>query len=420
MSSEAAIVVEHVGKCYHIYERPRDRLLQMMARGRKRFFREFWAVNGVSFEIGKGETVGILGRNGSGKSTLLQMICGTLNPTMGNITANGRIAALLELGSGFNPEFTGRENVFMYGNLLGMSRQEIADRYSAIAEFADIGDFIDQPVKTYSSGMMVRLAFAVQVQVDPDILIVDEALAVGDAGFQLKCMLRMRELQARGVTILFVSHDTGSIIRLCDRAILLDHGQLLIDSDDPLAVVKQYETLTRAGVAPVAAPLHAVPQVSVNYQSELQGISETRLGTREAEYLSVDFLGDDGHPRQVFHAGDAVDIRATIHSHKSFSRVVSGFTLKNKAGVDVWGDNNLYAGIDLALSPGIQTLSYRFLLNVPAGEYFLYIGLADISESRIELDQRWPIRKITVVSKRQVLGYVYSPANIELKPVAPV
>ncbi len=218
----------------------------------------------------------------------------------------------------------------MYGNLLGMSRQEITARYDAIAEFADIGDFIDQPVKTYSSGMMVRLAFAVQVQVDPDILIVDEALAVGDAGFQLKCMLRMRELQERGVTILFVSHDTGSIIRLCDRAILLDHGQLLVDSDDPLAVVKQYETLTRAGVAPVATPAQVVPQVTVDYQAELQGISETRLGTREAEYLGVDFLGDDGKPRQVYQAGDVLEIRATIHSHKSFARVVSGFTLKKQ------------------------------------------------------------------------------------------
>lgn len=226
MSSEIAIKVESLSKCYQIYDNPRDRLLQMLARGRKQYFREFWALSGISFELNKGETIGIVGRNGSGKSTLLQLICGTLNPTSGSVQANGRIAALLELGSGFNPEFNGRENVYMNAALLGLKMEEINARFDQIAAFADIGEFIDQPVKTYSSGMFVRLAFAVNIMSNPEIMVVDEALAVGDMAFQAKCMTALRRMQDRGVTVLFVSHDIGSIKSLCTRAAYLEHGKL--------------------------------------------------------------------------------------------------------------------------------------------------------------------------------------------------
>ncbi len=226
MSSEIAIQVNGLSKCYHIYDKPRDRLLQMLNSKRK-YYREFWALRDISFEIHKGETVGILGRNGSGKSTLLQLICGTLNPTEGQIRANGRIAALLELGSGFNPEFTGRENIAMSCALLGLSPDETAARFDEIASFADIGDFIEQPVKTYSSGMYVRLAFAVNIVAQPDIMIVDEALAVGDINFQAKCMSALTRLQEGGATVLFVSHDVSAVKSLCDRAIYLDHGKIL-------------------------------------------------------------------------------------------------------------------------------------------------------------------------------------------------
>ena len=204
---DVVIRIEQAGKCYHMYDKPQDRLKQALLRWNRTYFREFWAVRGVSLEMQRGEAVGIVGRNGSGKSTLLQMIAGTLAPTEGRVQVAGRIAALLELGSGFNPEFTGRENVYLNGTILGLSTREIDERFDAIAGFADIGTFIDQPVKTYSSGMMVRLAFAVQVQVSPDILIVDEALAVGDALFQKRCFQRLEELRSQGVTLLFVSHD---------------------------------------------------------------------------------------------------------------------------------------------------------------------------------------------------------------------
>lgn len=226
MSSDVAIRVEGLSKCFQIYDKPRDRLLQMLYRGKRTFYREFWALRDVSFEVRRGETVGILGRNGSGKSTLLQLICGTLNPSAGLISTQGRIAALLELGAGFNPDFTGRENVALSCALLGMSPDEAAARFDDIAAFADIGDFIEQPVKTYSSGMYVRLAFAVNIVAQPDIMVVDEALAVGDMNFQAKCMSALTRLQQSGATVLFVSHDTSAVKSLCSRAVYLDHGQV--------------------------------------------------------------------------------------------------------------------------------------------------------------------------------------------------
>jgi len=247
MSSDIAIKVENLSKCYQIYDKPRDRLLQMLARGRRQYFREFWALKDVSFEVKKGETVGIVGRNGSGKSTLLQMICGTLNPTSGGIHTNGRIAALLELGSGFNPEFTGRENVYMNGEVLGLGKSEIDSRFDDIAKFADINDFIDQPSKTYSSGMYIRLAFAVAINVDPDILIVDEALSVGDIRFQAKCLRAIQEIKEKGASILFVTHSTGQIEALCSRAIWLNDGLLKADAP-PKHLMRNYVNFMVHGI----------------------------------------------------------------------------------------------------------------------------------------------------------------------------
>ena len=242
-----AIRVQGLSKCYQIYDNPRDRLKQfvfprvrrMAGRAQKQYFREFWALRDVSFDIKKGETVGIIGRNGCGKSTLLQMICGTLNPTRGTVNTSGRIAALLELGAGFNPEFTGRENVYMNASVMGVSRDEISARFTDVVEFADIGDFIDQPVKTYSSGMFVRLAFAVAVHVQPDILVVDEALSVGDVAFQNKCMAKIQAIKESGASILFVSHDLSTMQIICDRVIWLRDGGLVLDGD-PVEVCQNY------------------------------------------------------------------------------------------------------------------------------------------------------------------------------------
>lgn len=254
MSSESASIrVQGLSKRFEMYAQPVDRLKQMVLprmrrwahRRERAYFREFWALRDVNFTVQRGETVGIVGRNGAGKSTLLQLICGTLTPTIGSIDVHGRVAALLELGSGFNPEFTGRENVYLNAAVLGLSRDEIDQRFDAIAAFADIGEFIEAPVKKYSSGMYVRLAFAVAINVDPEILVVDEALSVGDELFQRKCFARIESIRAQGATILFVSHAAGTVVELCDRALLVDGGELLYDGA-PKAVVSRYHKLLYA------------------------------------------------------------------------------------------------------------------------------------------------------------------------------
>jgi len=247
MTADFAIRVQGVSKHHLIFQKPQDRLKQMIVprlqglvrREPTRYYQDFAAINGVSFDVKRGETVGIIGRNGCGKSTILQIICGILQPSTGSVEVNGRIAALLELGAGFNPEFTGRENIYMNGAILGLDQKEMDKRFDDIAAFADIGDFIERTVKTYSSGMYVRLAFAVAINVDPDILVIDEALAVGDVAFQRKCFARLEQISERGATILFVSHSTGSVVELCDRAILLDGGELLLDGK-PKRVTNQY------------------------------------------------------------------------------------------------------------------------------------------------------------------------------------
>jgi len=239
MSSEKAIDVANLSKCYHIYDRPHDRLIQMFARGRRDRHREFWALQDTSFSIARGETVGIIGRNGSGKSTLLQMICGTVSPTSGTVTINGRVAALLELGAGFDPEFTGRENVLLNAAILGFPRESMEQRMKEVSDFSELGEFLDRPVKTYSTGMYARLAFSIAIHVDPEILIVDEALAVGDSRFVAKCMRRMREIQDSGVTILFVSHDVNSVRTLCQRAIWLDKGRI-VENGEVFPVTGRY------------------------------------------------------------------------------------------------------------------------------------------------------------------------------------
>jgi lipopolysaccharide transport system ATP-binding protein len=239
MSSKPLIEAENLGKVFQIYDRPDLRLRQFMFGWHKQYYREFWALRGVSFEVRRGETIGFMGRNGAGKSTLLQLVCGTLMPSEGQVTVRGRISALLELGSGFNPEFSGHDNVYLYGSLLGLSRDEIDARYDRILTFAEIGQFIDSPVKTYSSGMVVRLAFSVAINIDPEILVVDEALAVGDARFTARCMTQLRKLQDQGVSILFVGHDTEAIARLCSRAYVLHDGRL-VHGGNPREAVSWY------------------------------------------------------------------------------------------------------------------------------------------------------------------------------------
>ena len=409
MCSDISIKVEKLSKCYQIYGRPRDRLKQfvlprmhhIIGRPSRQYFREFWALKDVSFEVKRGETVGIIGRNGSGKSTLLQMICGTLNPTGGSIQAHGRIAALLELGSGFNPEFSGRENVYMSGTVLGLSKEEIDQRFEAIAAFADIGDFIEQPVKSYSSGMYVRLAFAVIAHVDAEILVIDEALAVGDAVFTQKCMRFLRKFKERG-TLVFVSHDMASVLNLCDRAIWLHGGQLrqmgkskevaetyLQDTLQEVygeeAKLQELEVADTEILSDSSAVAGADESPIIDYCSQLrvsENLNEANgWKTGAGEILSVRLEHLIPKSSDVFQGGEIVRMVITAKVHQEMDRPILGFLVRDRLGQDLFGENTL-PFTDLnprPVTPGSTFASeYVFRLPMlPNGQYTVMASLAD-------------------------------------------
>jgi lipopolysaccharide transport system ATP-binding protein len=419
-SGDIAISVQNLSKCYQIYDAPRDRLKQFVAprlqrllgRAPKRYFREFWALRDISFEVKKGETLGIVGRNGSGKSTLLQIICGTLAPTGGSITTVGRIAALLELGSGFNPEFTGRENVYMNGVVLGLSKAEVDDKFDDIAAFADIGRFIEQPVKTYSSGMTVRLAFAVQAQVDPDILIVDEALSVGDARFQAKCFARLKQLKENGTSILLVTHATEQIATHCSSAILLNDGKQ-IETGEPRRVINRYlDLLFGKGKHPSdAAPVQitnssgevtAKAEVLHQLSNETDAFS-TRAGYNAHEYrwgdgtVSIlDFYlstGDESYPSSIT-VGEIVTLAVSVRFYRDMIRPILGITVKTKDGVTISGTNSEMAELTelqaLFKEGSVVQARCDFRCNLAPGDYFISIGVATReNEDIIPHDRRY-------------------------------
>ena len=422
VSDEVAIRVQGLSKCYQIYDNPRDRLKQfVMPRLRgllglapKQYFQEFWALKDVSFQVKKGETVGIIGRNGSGKSTLLQMICGTLSPSGGSIETNGRIAALLELGSGFNPEFTGRENVYMNAAVLGLSREETDARFDDIAAFADIGDFIEQPVKTYSSGMMVRLAFAVIAHVDADILVVDEALSVGDAFFSQKCMRFLRDFMKTGA-VLFVSHDTSSVINLCDKAVLLNQGRVA-EIGSPKDVSEHYLAALyeeNQEIDGVVAEDASVSMSQAGTPVEYRDMRETLInsstlrndievfkfeseqagfGTGEAEITSVRLLDQEGVPLSWIVGGENVVLDIRCLAHKDIHRPIVGFQFKDRLGQVVFADNTflVYQHSPQSIAQGcVLVARFEFRLPVlPSGDYSIAVALAEGSQSN-HIQHHW-------------------------------
>lgn len=402
MSSEIAIQARSLGKSYPIFNKPEDRLKQMLSFGRRKYYREFWAVKDVDLEVHRGETVGIVGRNGSGKSTLLQMICGTLAPTSGELTVNGRVAALLELGAGFNPEFTGRENVFMNASILGLSSEETDRRFDSILAFAEIGDFINQPVKTYSSGMYARLAFAVAINVEPDILVVDEALSVGDEAFQRKCFARIHEIRERGGTILFVSHAAGTVVELCDRAVLMDQGERLI-TGKPKAVVNLYQKMLYARpehVAVIRAELSAAdtgrPLVTESPTAgAISGVSANTVGEEAefdpglipkstVEYASHGAVISDVHIEDMRGRHVNVLVRGrtyrycyTVTFHKTLHKVRFGMLFKTLKGVEIAGQvsHSEEAGIDRVEAGEKAGVAFEFVNRFLGGTYFGNAGV---------------------------------------------
>lgn len=414
-SNDIAIRVQGLSKCYGIYSNPRDRLKQfilprlqrLVGQAPKQYFREFWALKDVSFEIKKGETVGIIGRNGSGKSTLLQMICGTLSPTSGSIQTNGRIAALLELGSGFNPEFTGRENVYMNASVLGLSNKEIDVRFDDIAAFADIDDFIEQPVKTYSSGMMLRLAFAVIAHVDADILVVDEALSVGDAFFTQKCVRYLRNFMKTG-TVLFVSHDTGAVVNLCSEAMLLNHGQV-VEAGTPKNVTEHYLASIYEASQEIGGVAHEPESMKANQMESLVDYRDMRaelfnastlrndievfqfkpdrggFGTGDASISSVKLLDSAGVPLAWIVGGEDVILTIRCIAHKNILRPIIGFQFKDRLGQVIFADNTfiMYEHFQQPVDRhGELVARFEFRLPVlPSGDYGMDVAVADGSQN---------------------------------------
>lgn len=431
MSDDIAIKVGSLSKCYQIYDTPRDRLKQfllprvqrMAGLPARQYYREFWALQDVSFEVKKGETVGIIGRNGSGKSTLLQIICGTLNPTSGSVYTDGRISALLELGSGFNPEFTGRENVYMNASVLGITKDEIDARFDDIAAFADIGEFIEQPVKIYSSGMMMRLAFAVAINVNPSILIIDEALSVGDIAFQDKCFRKIRQLKSSGVTILFVTHDVSTISAFCDAAVLIHNGDLA-KIGDVNSVVNEYKKIIS----------------SFTFSAEINGdAGPQRISRRDPEYKNYYAISNNYHrsgdgSAEILDWYVASDVNAgPVHILK-FEReyyliidLVSkrdglnpnvGFFFSNEKGLEISGSAINHEGVFIEnMNQGERArVIFRFLVTIKPGTYFLNLGVSEVTDNGVvAYDRQYSICEITVTGNKPVVGFLSLQPSIEVR-----
>ncbi len=417
MSSEPSVQAQGVGKCYMLYRRPVDRLRQTLLPRLRRvlgasprdYYHPFWALREVSLEVGRGQCLGLLGRNGSGKSTLLQILAGTLTPTTGLVRTGGRVSAVLELGSGFNPVFTGRENLELAASLLGLSRREARERHEQIAAFADIGEFIDQPVWTYSSGMYTRLAFAVSACVDPDVFIVDEALAVGDVRFQAKCFRRLDELLARGCAVILVTHSPEQVTRHCTQAMVLDAGRVIMEGS-PREAANRYLDLMlgvspeeqapppEASLAPTASAREALEQ-RAGYNPE-----EYRWGNGQAEVLDVCVSCGSGHSA-VLTAERPMRVEVWVRHHQPEERPIYGMTLKTPDGVTVYADNTRdFAGGPIfrpAAAGEERHIVFDLEQRLAPGQYLLGVGVAaDQPGEVIPLDRRYDSLLLEVAGSR--------------------
>lgn len=399
MQSDIAISVKNLTKVYHLYDKPVDRLKEALHPKRKSYHHDFYALSDVSFEIKKGETVGIIGRNGAGKSTLLKIITGVLTQTTGEVKVNGKIASLLELGAGFNPEMTGIENIYLNGTLMGFSKEEVDNKLDTILDFADIGEFVHQPVKMYSSGMFARLAFSIAINVEPDILIVDEALSVGDFAFQYKCFMRFKELKDKNVTILFVTHDMQQVIKSCSKAIFIHKGSIEMNSEEVEQVVFEFESKVRnADLKPS--------------ETKKEKVIEHRFGNHISKIEDIKFL--QNNKTGLLYSGEKTTLSFKIVSKKLLNNPALGFSLRDKNGVSIWGDSTFTMLESLDVFEGENDYRIEFPLNLVSGEYFLYIGLSIFENNRkVDIDQRWRSKKIEIITKRNMSeGYVYAPCTL--------
>lgn len=420
MSKSTAIEINNLTKIYRLYNSPKDRLREMISLTGRKLHHEFHALNDVSFSIEKGQTVGIIGKNGSGKSTLLKIICGVLQPSSGGVKVNGRISSLLELGAGFNPEFTGRENVYMNGALMGFSREAMESRFPEIEAFADIGEYIDQPTKSYSSGMLVRLAFAAANTVDPDILIVDEALSVGDVWFQTKCFSRFQELKDRKVTILFVTHDLRLVSTHCDYGLLLDKGALVLRGMPKVVIERYHEiTTTREKTKPISDTPnsnlymeYSNAILSLNYKTEWQDMfqinpTEYRYGSKDVEILEAGIFSTDNVPVQVVDRNQEYYIKVKVLYKDNMPAVYVSYAIKDTKGIVLCGTNTYFHHIEIGQMEKGQVVMvvFRQIIRLNQGDYLLSVGCDALVQGEwIALDRRVDHLAFKVVGSERRIG----------------
>lgn len=415
--SDMAIQVKNLTKIYKLYQKPSDRLKETL--GFHVDAKEHYALKGVDLEVKKGETVGIIGTNGSGKSTILKMITGVLNPTGGEISVEGRISALLELGAGFNMEYTGIENVYLNGTMLGFTKEEIDNRLQNILDFADIGEFVHQPVKSYSSGMFVRLAFAVAINIDPEILIVDEALSVGDVFFQAKCYRKFEEFKKEGRTILFVSHDLGSITKYCDRAVLLNKGtkifegtpkeavdiykKVLVNQFDPAELEQDFAGEGRGARAAKGKQLSGNWKDSVAVNPQL-----IEYGEKIAEITDYAILDEQGMITNTLMKGSMFSVRMKVEFHDEIKEPIYAFTIKNLQGIEITGTNTMYEKADVKGKKAgeSQEITFTQKLDLQGGEYLVSLGCTGYRNGEFAVFHRlYDVCSLMVVSDKNTVGY---------------
>lgn len=428
--SEYAIDVKDVTKVYRLYEKPIDRLKESMSISHKNYHRDFYALNQLSFQVKKGETVGIIGTNGSGKSTILKIITGVLTPTAGEVQVNGKVSALLELGAGFNMDYTGIENIYMNGTMMGYTKKEMEAKLQDILDFAEIGDFVYQPVKTYSSGMFVRLAFALAINVEPEILIVDEALSVGDVFFQAKCYRRMEEIRKKGTTILMVTHDMGSIIKYCDRVVLLNRGEFVAQGE-PGRMVDLYKKILAGQMdalmeelkeeqgeqsrikAPEASGGIEVDKAPVKAGGALMkdkltiNFDRTEYGDGRAEIIDLGLFDEKGSITNLLLKGEAFTIKERIRFYVDIQAPIFTYTIKDKKGTELTGTNTMFEGADIKpVKAGDEYLvEFSQKMTLQGGEYLLSMSCTGFEQGEHVVYHRlYDVTNLTVISNKNTVG----------------
>ena len=425
---EYAIQVKDVSKVYKLFDRNRDRLRDALGLTRKKLYKEYYALNHLSFDVKKGETIGIIGTNGAGKSTILKIITGVLQPTSGEVDINGRISALLELGAGFNPEYTGIENIYLNGTMMGFSKEEIDVKMEEILSFADIGNFVYQPVKSYSSGMFVRLAFAVAINIDPEILIVDEALSVGDVFFQAKCYQKFEDFKRNGKTILFVSHDLGSISRYCDRVILLNKGEKM-DEGTPKDMINLYKRLittsdeTNKEDESNARPVKSILDISNDSDWKSNYNLNPRLeeyGDGKATIQDFAIVDENGRLTNVIEKGSSFKILTKVQIEEPMRDPIFTFTIKNVRGIDITGTNTMLEDIRLGVCNSGETYlaSYEQVMNLQGGDYLLSMSCTSYEDGSLKAHHRlYDLISITVVSSKNTVGFYDMNSKVSVKRI---